>query len=481
MLFISEFYLVFCFFIFFFYGIFNYYSFNNNFIFRFNGANYLLIQIMFNTLLIINNTFIDNLFLFNDTFYKDSNITELEIILLIIFCIFLITTYNSFFKINYFEYYLMLYICVLSTFFLLYSTHLVLFFIFFEIQSISIYILSIFNKHYKKSIESTFKYFIIGSISSFLLLLFISIFYSFTGLFSFFDIYFFFKLESLYIEFNSLYLILFIILCISLFIKLYIAPFHFWVSDIYESSIVISTYFFSTFYFLSISFIFIKFYMCMFFFFFFFFKYFYMFFSIISIIYGNLGALNEINVKRLIAYSSVSSAGYFLCFFFVNDFIFFNLGLNFIICYIFNLIPIFIFLVNTKLNNNTIDTIFDLFFIYKNNFFLGLAISILFFSLGGLPINIFFLYKLYLFLSFTNELFFVLFIFLFFNSIVGIFYYIKLIKDLFFFSGIINLKKSFFINFINLKSFFLFYIMFLFNLYIIFFPTYFIYISNFFI
>ena len=221
--------------------------------------------------------------------------------------------------------------------------------------------------------------------------------------------------------------------------------------------------------------------MCMFFFFFFFFKYFYMFFSIISIIYGNLGALNEINVKRLIAYSSVSSAGYFLCFFFVNDFIFFNLGLNFIICYIFNLIPIFIFLVNTKLNNNTIDTIFDLFFIYKNNFFLGLAISILFFSLGGLPINIFFLYKLYLFLSFTNELFFVLFIFLFFNSIVGIFYYIKLIKDLFFFSGIINLKKSFFINFINLKSFFLFYIMFLFNLYIIFFPTYFIYISNFFI
>ena len=326
MSYITEIYLVICFFIYFFYGIVNYYSSHNNYVYSFSGCHFLLLQILFNSICLLNITSLDFNFILNSTLFKDSSILEIENLLLCISFIFICTTFNTNFKINYFEYYLIIFISILATLFLISSHNFILFFLLIEIQSVSLYVLAVFNRNDKSSIEATFKYFIIGSISSFLLLLFIVFLYGFIGLFSFFDLYFFLKIESYHYYFEISYLLCFLFLLISILFKMYAVPFHFWVAEIYQSSLILSTFFFSTFYFLLINFIFLKLYLYFFIQFQFYFKYIYFFFSVLSIIFSVLGALNEFKLRKLIAYSSISCTGYFLGFFIINDLFFFNNG-----------------------------------------------------------------------------------------------------------------------------------------------------------
>jgi NADH-quinone oxidoreductase subunit N len=227
MSFISEFYFICSFFIFFFYGISIYYSGSTNFLFRFNGSYFLFLLILFNTFLLSNITIFDFDYLFNFTLFKTEAILEFQNILFIIAFSYVFTTFNTLFKVNYFEYYLIVYISIISSIFLISVYNFILFFLLIEIQSISLYTLSIFKKNSKASIEASFKYFIIGSISSFFLLLFIAFLYGTVGLFSFNDLYFFLKLELSSYYFNNIYLLCFFFLLISLLFKMYAVPFHF--------------------------------------------------------------------------------------------------------------------------------------------------------------------------------------------------------------------------------------------------------------
>lgn len=219
MAFIAEFYFIFSFFIFFFYGLTTHYSISTNFIFRFNGCHYLFLLILFNTFLLLNFTFFDNNYIFNYTFYKDESILQFENILIFIAFTYVFTSFNRLFKIHYFEYYLIVYISIISSLLLICAYHFILFFLLIEIQSITLYTLSIFKKISKASIEATFKYYIMGSISSFFLLLFIVFLYGSIGLFLFSDLYIFLKLESYNIEFNNIYILCFFFYWLVYYLK----------------------------------------------------------------------------------------------------------------------------------------------------------------------------------------------------------------------------------------------------------------------
>jgi NADH-quinone oxidoreductase subunit N len=466
MTFIAEIYFTFAFFIFFFYGINTYYSISTNFIFRFNGCFFLFLIILFNTILLLNITIFDIDYIFNVTFYKDESILQFENILIFIAFVYIFTSFNKLFKIHYFEYYLIVYISIISSLWLICAYNFILFFLLIEIQSVTLYTLSIFKKTSKASIEATFKYFIMGSVSSFFLLVFIIFLYGSIGFFTFSDIYVFLTLESTNIQFNNIYILCFFFLLISLLFKMYAVPFHFWVADIYESSLVLSTFFFSTFSFLVINFIFFKFYFYFFIHFHFFFKYLYFFFSIFSIIVGALNAISEHRLMKLIAYSSISCTGYYLSFFFINDLFFIVSSINFVIVYIFNLIPIFILICNVQMGErDIINNLFDLVQFCKYNFFLSSIIFFLFFAISGIPVSIFFLFKLYYFLYISNESYYFILILFFINAIFSIFYCVRILKFIFYIQNSSLFTKSYFYKIISKNAFFFFFFFSYLNIY----------------
>lgn len=114
-----------------------------------------------------------------------------------------------------------------------------------EIQSLCLYILASWKQDNIKSIESGLKYFILGSFASGLYLFGVSIIYSYIGTTSYSDIYMILWIMSF--DSTLIYGLIFGFLLImsGLFFKLGIAPFHYWLADVYTGSPIIIVYIFS--------------------------------------------------------------------------------------------------------------------------------------------------------------------------------------------------------------------------------------------
>lgn len=484
MSFIVELFLVVSFFIFFFYGIVSHFSINKNFSYIFFGSYFLMLQIFVNALLLLNITILDDVSVLNNTLLKSVHLIEFQNIIIYAFIIIIFVSYKSIsnvFKINYFEYYVVLFISLVSTLTLLDSNNFILFYILIEIQSISLYILTVFSKNSRYAIESSIKYFIMGSISSILLLLSITFIYGLTGFFFFDDITLYIKLFSMMKSSYTLYpvyIFTLMLLLVSLLFKMYSAPFHYWVADIYQASPLVSTFYFSTVYLLSISYVFFTFYLSFFCFFQYFFSYIYIIMSILSITLGTIGALTQLKIKKIIAYSSISSCGYFLSFFIFGNNYSVSLSLNFIISYVLNLMLLFIILINTTINKNRyINNISDFSLLYKKNFFLAIAIGIILFSISGIPSSIYFISKLHLLLNINSEYYNIYLSYLMINTIVGVMYFLQIIKIIFFET---QLEKKIIINYSlwSYKDSFLFLIILFYNTYLSYFEEDFIFISR---
>lgn len=180
---------------------------------------------------------------------------------------------------------------------------------------------------------------------------------------------------------------------------------------------------------------------------------------------------------KLIAYSSISCTGYFLSFFLINDLFFITSSINFIITYIFNLIPIFIFICNVQIGDfKIISNIFDLIQYSKNNLFLSFFIFFLFFAISGIPIGIFFLFKLYYFIYIGHESYYFTLVLYLINAIISIFYCVRIVKYIFYLENVSISKKSYFFVIVSPKSFFFFFFLFK---YIFFYRSTIIYINTF--
>ena len=149
---------------------------------------------------------------------------------------------------NSFEYAILIVTSILGLLLLCSSNDLILAYLAIELQSVAFYIMSAFKKNSNYSVESGLKYFIIGSLSSAFFLFGSSLIYGCVGSLSFDDLNMFLSLSQLdnFLDKKlSLVYIGFIILCISILIKLAVAPFHFWSLDVYEGSPNSTTFFFA--------------------------------------------------------------------------------------------------------------------------------------------------------------------------------------------------------------------------------------------
>ena len=185
------------------------------------------------------------------------------------------------------------------------SSNLLLLFLALELQSLSLYILACFQWNSVFSSESGIKYFVLGSLSSCLLLFGFSLLYLVTGSLAFNLI------QTLSLSKDSAVFSLGLLLCFSaLFFKVGLFPFHFWLCDVYEGAITPVTFFFAAV---------PKFVLFIFIIRFIFFVLgfpkeiifnFFFFSGFSSVFIAALAAVFQKKVKRLLAFSSISHAGF---------------------------------------------------------------------------------------------------------------------------------------------------------------------------
>ena len=153
--------------------------------------------------------------------------------------------------------------------------------------------------------------------------------------------------------------------------------------------------------------------------------------AMITMTLGNLAALNQSNVKRLLAYSSIAHAGYILMGFVVLS----NDGLRAMLFYliVYYLMTLGAFVVVLVVANNTGHEDLDGFrgLAWRGGALPAIAMGVFLFSLTGLPPLGGFIGKFYLFAAVIKHEFYYLAVVGILNSVVSLYYYARIVKTMF--------------------------------------------------
>lgn len=323
--------------------------------------------------------------------------------------------------------------------------NLVMLFIGIEILSVSLYILAGSRKRDPRSNEAALKYFLLGSFATGILLLGITLIYGDTGSFHL-------KAISNFIAFNPsnvppLASIGVILLLIALSFKVSIAPFHFWTPDVYEGSPTFVTAFMATVV-KSVGFAAIL-------------KLFGLTFlplminqfgnpsvlsitisilAALTITIGGISAVYQVNIKRLLAYSSVSNAGYLLVAVLVSGSNAPSTVLYYATAYSLASLAIFgvVMAVRGQGDDDSIESLNGL---IKTNPFLAVVLGLALSSLAGIPLTAGFFGKFYILYAAAKGVYFWLAILALANAVIGIYYYYKIVISAFFKEPAITTKS----------------------------------------
>lgn len=378
----------------------------------------------------------------NDTLVNDylSFSSKSVVLVLSFFSLLIIQQYLVYSRLNNFEYIIIILFAVLGFLLLCSSNDLISAYLAIELQSLAFYVMASFKKNSSFSVEAGLKYFILGAFSSGLFLFGSSFLYGVSGTINLEDFKSLFLFLHNYncepvVETDLLQVGLALILS-SLLFKLAIAPFHVWAPNVYEGSPTSSTMFFSVVPKIAIFVFMVRLFYCSFEGILDSWRYFLVVVVLFSVIVGSFGGLEQRKLKSLLVYSSISHMGYALIAFSSGT----REGLQFLFSYLLIysfsglcLWAIFIFLrlkTNNRLKYNK--DLSDFVLLFKSNPMLSIFFSTVLFSLSGFPPLIGFLVKVGIFLTAIDiSMYFVGFISIL-CSVVATFYYIRIIKVLFF-------------------------------------------------
>jgi NADH-quinone oxidoreductase subunit N len=219
--------------------------------------------------------------------------------------------------------------------------------------------------------------------------------------------------------------------------KLASAPFHTWSLDVYEGVPISSAFFFAVLTKLSLFVLLIR--LC--YYSFIALKGCWQFYSLaiglFSVFVGSLGGLKEKRLKTLLAYSSISHMGYALIAFSTSTFIGIQMLLFYIFIYMLSGLSIWYVLIllvlkKPRIENKCSKELSDLVLLKKSNLMLAITLSISVFSVAGIPPLVGFLAKLNVFLAVVGDFFYVVGLVSILCSVVSTFYYIRIVKVLYF-------------------------------------------------
>lgn len=361
--------------------------------------------------------------------YNNNSIVFLKVFFSLILIVLIKISYNYLLckNIKSFELYIFFLISLISLILLIMSYDFIMAYLAIELQGLCSYILVAMNKSNNKSIESSLKYFVLGSFASSLLLLGIALIYWSTGMSNFKDISDLMQL-SLGLEFfDQIFLLGILFVTIGLFFKISVAPFHLWLPDVFYGSSKVIVLFFSllpkmallTLFFKLHYLLLIKSNLDS--------KHFYIYFIILSLIFGISGALKVEKLNKLIAYSSISHMGFILCTILTNSL---NIFLIYIVIYSLILISIFIIFLSlvNPLTGKSINNINQLIYLKKINYIYFISLILSFFSISGIPPLSGFFSKFFIFISLINYNWNLLTLIMLLFSVISCFYYLRIIK-----------------------------------------------------
>jgi len=409
-------------------------------------------------IIILNNNTTDSYYLFAGFYYNDVAIVFFKNIILLgfLFFIFAVKQYILQFKYYDFEFILILFISLFSSILILNSNDLVSLFFIIELQSLTFYILVASKQTSSFSTESGLKYFILGCFSSGIILFGISLIYGFTGLLSYTDLMLFlseiktdFTLDSNFMAFSG-FIVGFLLLTVGFLFKLGSVPFHMWMPDVYEGSPLLITAYLSTLPKISLIFVIFKLYYFVFFEVFLFSQGLFTLTALFSIILGSIAAIYQIKLKRMLTYSMITNTGYLLFGLSLGDVSGIYVTLLYLISYIFIMVGLFFcFLSLRDRSSGLLVRRINMFSnLLEINPFLSFSIFILLFSIAGVPPLLGFYSKFFLFLfSLKYKMYWLTILFVIF-SVISVFYYIRLVKLMYFnrSSGWVFLSDISFLN-----------------------------------
>ena len=388
-----------------------------------------LIVLLITAVIVFNETFsIKEEFLFNNSIRIDYLSTFTKIITLIaaFFVLLISSNYLKTFKIFKIEYPILILSSVLGMMVMISSNDLIVFYMGLELQSLALYVLATFNRDQLKSSEAGLKYFVLSALSSGLLLYGCSLIYGFTGSTNFDLIANQLKSDEYAITFGIVFIL------VGLAFKISAVPFHMWAPDVYEGSPTSVTLFFTMVPKVAALTVFIRFLyvpfvnlidqwqMIL------------VFLSIASMLFGAIAAIGQTNLKRLIAYSSISHIGYALAGLAIgtNDGI--QSSVIYITIYIIMNLGFFSCLLMMKRNNEYYEDIDDLSGLSKNHPLMSLSLLVILFSLAGIPPLAGFFAKFYIFKAVIEQSMYFLAIVGLLSTVVAAFYYLRIIKIMYF-------------------------------------------------
>ena len=366
--------------------------------------------------------------LFGDSIIIDYLSSFMKIITLLaaFFVLVISPNYLTTFKILKIEYPILILSSVLGMMIMISSNDLIVFYMGLELQSLALYVLATFNRDQLKSSEAGLKYFVLSALSSGLLLYGCSLIYGFTGSTNF-------NLIALELNSNQ-YAITFgiVFILVGLAFKISAVPFHMWAPDVYEGSPTSVTLFFTMVPKIAALTVFIRFLYVPFLNLIDQWQMILIFLSIASMLLGAVAAIGQTNIKRLIAYSSISHIGYALAGLATGS----NEGIQssviYITIYIIMNLGLFSCLLMMKRNNVYYEDIDDLSGLSKNHPLISLSLLVILFSLAGIPPLAGFFAKFYVFKSVLEQSMYFLAIVGLLSTVVAAFYYLRIIKIMYF-------------------------------------------------
>ena len=366
--------------------------------------------------------------LFNNSYSVD-NLSRFMKILLILSGIFVMlssTKYIQINKINKIEYPILILCSILGMMVMISSNDLIVFYIGLELQSLALYVLASFNRDNILSTESGLKYFVLSALSSGLLLYGCSLIYGFSETTNFSEI----LKNTKDAQYGLTFGIVFIL--VGLAFKISAVPFHMWAPDVYQGSPTSVTLFFALLPKIAALTVFIRFLYIPFFELIDQWQMIIIFLSIASMIFGAVAAIGQKNLKRLIAYSSISHMGYALAGLSTGTVQGAHSSITYMTIYLVMNLAFFSCLFMLKRNEKYFESIEDLSGLSKNHPLLSLALLAILFSLAGIPPLAGFFAKFYIFLAVINEKMYFLAVVGLLATVVAAFYYLRIIKIIYF-------------------------------------------------
>jgi NADH-quinone oxidoreductase subunit N len=321
------------------------------------------------------------------------------------------------------EYYILLISTLVGMNFMISAGHFLMFYLGLELATIPIAALAAYDRYNNKSAEAGIKLILISALSSGVLLYGLTMIYGTTGTLYFHEV-------AQLFDSKNLQILGFIFFFSGMAFKISIVPFHLWTADVYEGAPVNITSYLSVISKGAAVFIFII-------------VLFTVFPVIIitwqKIIYvsavltmtiGNLFAIRQQNLKRFLAFSSISQAGYILVGLIGGNQLGMASVIYYILVYIFSNLAVFgvVAAISNAKGKENIDEYNGL---YKTNPGLSLVMLLGLFSLGGIPPFAGFFGKFFLFTAAAEKGYYILVLIAVLNTIISLYYYLLVVKAMF--------------------------------------------------